>query len=146
MRRDRRPSAMTVRTSTTSNAPMTTGTSRITTPLPPSRSPAPDRSTARRARAARHLRIAFTTASHRRPRLVIDGGRRAEGGPQVRRGWTIALAIVGVLVVVGVAFGAWNAGVDEGIRRGAEAGQVVEVVGRGYGHGGWGFPFGLILF
>jgi hypothetical protein len=64
----------------------------------------------------------------------------------MRRGWVIAFAIVGILVVAGIAVGAWNAGVDEGIRRGAGAGQIVEVVGRGYGHGGWGFPFGLILF
>lgn len=65
----------------------------------------------------------------------------------MRRGWAIALAIVAVLAVGGVAIGAYDAGVDEGIRRAADAGQVVEVVGRGYGHGGWGFfPFGLILF
>jgi len=64
----------------------------------------------------------------------------------MRRGWAIGLAIVGVLLVVGIGAGAWNAGLDEGIRRGAEAGQVVEVVERGYGHGGWGFPCGLILF
>ena len=64
----------------------------------------------------------------------------------MRRGWAIALAIVAVLTVVGVAVGAYNAGVDEGIRRASDAEQVVEVVGRGYGHG-WGFfPFGLFLF
>jgi hypothetical protein len=60
----------------------------------------------------------------------------------------IALAIVVVLTLVGVGVGAYHAGVDEGIRRAADAGQVVEVVG-GYGWhgGGFGFfPFGLILF
>jgi hypothetical protein len=63
----------------------------------------------------------------------------------MRRGWAIALAVVVVLTVVGVGVGAWNAGVDEGIRRGADAGQVVEVVG-GYGHHGGFFPFGFLLF
>jgi hypothetical protein len=66
----------------------------------------------------------------------------------MRRGWLIVLAIVVVMTIVGVAFGAYHAGVDEGVRRAADAGQVVEVVG-GYGWrgGGWGFfPFGLILF
>ena len=63
----------------------------------------------------------------------------------MRRGWVIALAIVVVLTVVGVGVGAWNAGIDEGIRRGAEAGQVVEAVG-GYGHHGGFFPFGFFLF
>jgi hypothetical protein len=63
----------------------------------------------------------------------------------MRRGWAIVAAILVVLVVVGIAVGAYNIGLDEGVRRGADAGQVVEVVGRGYWHGGF-FPFGLILF
>ena len=58
----------------------------------------------------------------------------------MRRGWVIVAAILTVLAVVGIAVGAYNAGVDEGIRRGAEAGQVVEVVGGRYGHGGFFFP------
>ena len=62
----------------------------------------------------------------------------------MRRGWAIAAAILVVLVTVGIAVGAYNAGIDEGIRRGAEAGQVVEVVGARYGHGF--FPFGFFLF
>ncbi len=65
----------------------------------------------------------------------------------MRRGWAIVAAIVAVLAVIGIAVGAYNAGIDEGVRRGAEAGQVVEVVGGRYGHGGWGFfPFGFFLF
>ena len=51
----------------------------------------------------------------------------------MRRGWAIAAAILVVLVTIGVAVGAYNAGIDEGVRRGAEAGQVVEVVGGRYG-------------
>jgi hypothetical protein len=67
----------------------------------------------------------------------------------MRRGLAIVLAVVVVLMLVGVGAGAYHAGVDEGIRRAATSGQVVEVVGGGYGWhgGGFGFfPFGLILF
>jgi hypothetical protein len=64
----------------------------------------------------------------------------------MRRGWAIAGAILLVLVTIGVAVGAYNAGIDEGIRRGAEAGQVVEVVGGRYGYGHGFFPFGFFLF
>jgi hypothetical protein len=64
----------------------------------------------------------------------------------MRRGWAIAAAILVVLVTVGIAVGAYNAGIDEGIRRGAEAGQVVEVVGGRYGYGHGFFPFGFFLF
>src|SRR3712207_8533620 len=65
----------------------------------------------------------------------------------MRRGWAIAVAVVAVLTLVGVGIGAYNAGLDEGIRRGAEAGEVVEVVGRhGWHGGGFFFPFGFLLF
>ena len=64
----------------------------------------------------------------------------------MRRGWAIAAAILVVLVTIGVAVGAYNAGIDEGVRRGAEAGQVVEVVGARYGYGHGFFPFGFFLF
>ena len=63
----------------------------------------------------------------------------------MRRGWAIAAAILVVLAVIGIAVGAYNAGVNEGIRRAATSDQVVQVVG-GYGRG-WGFfPFGFFLF
>jgi hypothetical protein len=64
----------------------------------------------------------------------------------MRRGWAIAAAILVVLVTIGVAVGAYNAGIDEWVRRGAEAGQVVEVVGGRYGYGHGFFPFGFFLF
>jgi hypothetical protein len=64
----------------------------------------------------------------------------------MRRGWAIVAAVLVVLVTIGVAVGAYNAGIDEGVRRGAEAGQVVEVVGGRYGYGHGFFPFGLFLF
>ena len=63
----------------------------------------------------------------------------------MRRGWAIGAGILVVLAVIGISVGAYNAGVDEGIRRAADSSQVVQVVG-GYGHG-WGFfPFGFFLF
>jgi hypothetical protein len=46
-----------------------------------------------------------------------------------------------ILVGVGAGIGGYNAGVAEGIERGG--GEVVRVVGHGYG---FGFPFGLFLF
>jgi hypothetical protein len=65
----------------------------------------------------------------------------------MRRGWAIALAAtLGVLLLVGVAVGAYHAGVDAGVTR---DGHVVEVVGRpGYAYGWHGgfFPFGLFFF
>jgi hypothetical protein len=64
----------------------------------------------------------------------------------MRRGWAIVLAIVVVLTFVGVGVGAYHAGLDEGIRRTADARQVVEVIGGEGWHGGGFFPFGLILF
>ena len=62
----------------------------------------------------------------------------------MRRGWTIGLAIVMTLLLVGIGVGAYNAGVSEGIQRAADSSEVVQVVG-GYGHRGF-FPFGLFLF
>lgn len=66
----------------------------------------------------------------------------------MRRGWGIVAVVLGILLLVGVGVGAYQAGVDAGIRRGADAGQVVEVVGSGYGYGWHGgfFPFGLLFF
>lgn len=62
----------------------------------------------------------------------------------MRRGIGIVAIVVVLLAGVGIGVGAYNAGVNEGIRRTADASQVVEVVGPGY-RGGF-FPFGLILF
>ena len=68
----------------------------------------------------------------------------------MRRGWGIVGAILVVLLLVGVGAAAYHAGVDVGVRRGADAGQVVEGVGgpgSGYGWHGYGFfPFGLLFF
>jgi hypothetical protein len=66
----------------------------------------------------------------------------------MRRGWAIVATVLGVLLVVGVGIGAYNAGLDAGVRQGAGAGHVVEVVGGpGYGWHGYGFfPFGFLFF
>ncbi len=68
----------------------------------------------------------------------------------MRRGWTIALAaILAVVLLVGVGVGAYHAGVDAGVTRGAEAGHVEVVGSPGYGygwHGGFFFPFGFLFF
>jgi hypothetical protein len=63
----------------------------------------------------------------------------------MRRGWAIVAGILVVLVTAGIAVGAYNAGLDEGIRRAADSDQVVQVVG-GYGRGYGFFPFGFFLF
>jgi hypothetical protein len=63
----------------------------------------------------------------------------------MRRGWAIAAAILVVLLTIGIAVGAYNAGLDEGIRRAADSDQVVQVVD-GYGRGYGFFPFGFFLF
>lgn len=59
----------------------------------------------------------------------------------MRRGAWIPVVLLLILVGVGAGIGGYNAGVTEGIER--SGGEVVRVVGHGYG---FGFPFGLILF
>ena len=62
----------------------------------------------------------------------------------MRRGWAIGATLLVVLLTIGIAVGAYNAGLDEGVRRAADSSQVVTVVGDRYGHGF--FPFGFFLF
>jgi hypothetical protein len=68
----------------------------------------------------------------------------------MRRGLIIGAALLVILAVVGIAVGAYNAGVHEGVTQEvAKSGDHVEVVrevGRGYGYGYGFFPFGFILF
>jgi hypothetical protein len=59
----------------------------------------------------------------------------------MRRGYGWIVAILGVLLLVGVVFGAYNWGVSEGLERSGEATEVVRYVGHG-----WGFPFGFLFF
>ena len=71
----------------------------------------------------------------------------------MRRTMVVGAAILAILAVIGIGVVAFNAGIDEGVSRqlasSGDTGQVVRVVGPGWGHGygrGFGFPFGLILF
>ena len=69
----------------------------------------------------------------------------------MRRTMVVGAVILAIVAVVGIGLAAFNAGLDEGISRqlasSGDAGQVVRVVGPGWGYGrGFGFPFGLILF
>jgi hypothetical protein len=62
----------------------------------------------------------------------------------MRRGMWIAVLILVVLGAIAAGVGAYNAGLAEGLEESGRAGEVVRVVGPGYG--GWGFPFGFLLF
>ena len=59
----------------------------------------------------------------------------------MRRGMWIGVLILVILVGIGVGIGAYNAGVSHGLQESARNGDVVRVVGPGFG-----FPFGFILF
>jgi hypothetical protein len=63
----------------------------------------------------------------------------------------VVVALLVILVGIGIGVGAYNAGLDDGVRQGLqEAGRgtdVVRVIGPGYRYGHRGFfPFGFILF
>jgi hypothetical protein len=64
----------------------------------------------------------------------------------MRRGFGIAALVLVILAGVAIGTGAYHAGVSHGLAEAASGGQVVRVVGPGYGYG-WGFfPFGIFLF
>jgi hypothetical protein len=60
----------------------------------------------------------------------------------MRRGIGIAVLLLVILGGIAIGVGAYNAGVSHGLAEAATDGQVVRVVGPGYGF----FPFGLFLF
>jgi uncharacterized BrkB/YihY/UPF0761 family membrane protein len=60
----------------------------------------------------------------------------------MRRGMWIVVAVLVILGAIAVGVTAYNAGVAQGIEESGRAGEVVRVVGPG----GWGFPFGFLLF
>jgi hypothetical protein len=63
----------------------------------------------------------------------------------MRRGMWIAVLILVVLGAIAAGVGGYNAGLAEGLEEGRRAGEVVRVVGPGYG--GWGFfPLGFLFF
>jgi hypothetical protein len=62
----------------------------------------------------------------------------------MRRTWGIAVLLLVVLAGIAIGVGAYHAGVNHGLTQAREGGQVIRVVGPGYGFGF--FPFGLFLF
>jgi hypothetical protein len=61
---------------------------------------------------------------------------------EMRRGIGIAVLLLVILGGIAIGVSAYNAGVTHGLAEAATDGQVVRVVGPGYGF----FPFGLFLF
>jgi hypothetical protein len=62
----------------------------------------------------------------------------------MRRGFGIAALVLVILAGVAIGVGAYHAGVSHGLAEAATGGQIVRVVGPGYGYGF--FPFGIFLF
>ena len=62
----------------------------------------------------------------------------------MRRARGVALLLLVILVGVSIGVGAYHAGVNHGLTQAREGGQIIRVVGPGYGFGF--FPFGLFLF
>jgi hypothetical protein len=62
----------------------------------------------------------------------------------MRRGFGIAALVLVILAGVAIGVGAYHAGVAHGLAEAASGGQIVRVVGPGYGYGF--FPFGIFLF
>jgi hypothetical protein len=67
---------------------------------------------------------------------------------RMRRGMGIVIVLVAILVATAIGVGAYNAGLHQAVVESGRAGEVVRVIGPGYGHGlGYGFfPFGFLLF
>jgi hypothetical protein len=59
----------------------------------------------------------------------------------MRRGIGVVTVIVLILAAIAIGVGAYNVGLNEGLEEARRGGEVVRVVGPGFG-----FPFGLILF
>jgi hypothetical protein len=71
-----------------------------------------------------------------------------EGGNAMRRATVIGVTLLGIAAAVLIAVGAYHAGSHQAVvQTTTEGGQVVHVVGPGYyGHWGWGFFPGFLLF
>ena len=65
----------------------------------------------------------------------------------MRRSTVIGVTLLGVAAAVLIAVGAYHAGTNHSLVQTTAGGQVVHVVGPGYyGHWGWGFFPGFLLF
>ena len=62
----------------------------------------------------------------------------------MRRTMWIGVLLLVVAAGIGIGVGAYHAGEHHGIVEAGKAHQIVQVVGPGYGYGG--FPFGFLLF
>jgi hypothetical protein len=60
----------------------------------------------------------------------------------MRRGVGIGVVLLLVLAGIAIGVGAYNAGFSQGLEESGRAGDVVRVIGPGFGF----FPFGLFLF
>ena len=60
----------------------------------------------------------------------------------MRRGMAIVVLLLAILGGVAIGVGAYHAGVTHGLAQAATGGQVVRVIGPGWGF----FPFGIFLF
>jgi len=69
----------------------------------------------------------------------VSTNRRKEDA--MRRGIGIGVVLLLILAAIAIGVGAYNWGLQQGLEEGGRAGEVVRVVGPGFG-----FPFGLILF
>ncbi len=61
----------------------------------------------------------------------------------MRRGVVIGVTLLVIAAGIGIAVGAYHAGVNHGLDQAGQASEVVRVVDHGYGYG---FPFGILLF
>ena len=65
----------------------------------------------------------------------------------MRRGIVIGVTLLGIAAAVLIAVGAYHAGAHHTVVQQTQGGEVVRVVGPGYyGHWGWGFFPGFLLF
>jgi hypothetical protein len=62
----------------------------------------------------------------------------------MRRGMGIVVMLLAILVAIAIGVGAYNAGLHQVVTESGRAGEVVRVIGPGYGYGF--FPFGFLLF
>jgi hypothetical protein len=60
----------------------------------------------------------------------------------MRRGIGIGVVLLLILAGIAIGVGAYNAGFSQGLEESGRAGDVVRVIGPGFGF----FPFGLFLF
>jgi hypothetical protein len=77
---------------------------------------------------------------------VMDD-EREEGGARMRRGIVIGVTLLGIAAAVLIAVGAYHAGAHHTVvQQTTQSGEIVRVGPGYYGHWGWGFFPGFLLF